>query len=452
MNAAVANGAAVSIDLNQGIDFTSFRSFETGISQRQERKPSMTQECARSTAESLGFRQLRLLESVGRLKSVRRGSEECNLSQPAVTQALSKLESLAGHTLLERRACGSYLTEAGEIFHKRIVRMFDQLVEALLELDVPGGRTGATTISHRLTRSQVRSLLAIIEQGSFSKAAVGLNITTASLQRAVRDLENNLRKPIFYRSAAGFLVTPEGIEFGRRLRLALQEVEWAVQEMDSLQGAGECRIVIGALPFGGSVLLAAILDEFINRHPQVDICIVNVGASEMISRLRSGEVDIVLGLIQGETGNELDSQKLVDTPYKVVARRGHPLTRKGALTLDDLVRQDWVIGTIGSNRRACFDALFAGGPSPKAQIATCSLTVLRNLISGSDRLTLVTSYELLHESMLVSLPVHLSLPAPAIGITTRANWQPTALHADFMRLVRERVQIAVSAPGLRQVV
>jgi LysR family transcriptional regulator of gallate degradation len=95
-------------------------------------------------AASLSFRQLKLFESVGRLNSVRRASEECNLSQPAVTQALAKLEQQVGAVLLERRASGSYLNELGEIFHRRATRLFEQFEEALIALGVPGGREAAT--------------------------------------------------------------------------------------------------------------------------------------------------------------------------------------------------------------------------------------------------------------------------------------------------------------------
>jgi LysR family transcriptional regulator of gallate degradation len=41
---------------------------------------------------SASIRHLRLFESVAQLHGVRRASEECHLSQPAVTQAIAKLE------------------------------------------------------------------------------------------------------------------------------------------------------------------------------------------------------------------------------------------------------------------------------------------------------------------------------------------------------------------------
>src|ERR1700730_3860545 len=70
-------------------------------------------------AVSVSLRHLKLFESVARLSSVRRASEECHLSQPAVTQALAKLEAQIGVGLLERGASGSHLNELGAIFQRR---------------------------------------------------------------------------------------------------------------------------------------------------------------------------------------------------------------------------------------------------------------------------------------------------------------------------------------------
>lgn len=402
-------------------------------------------------AASLSFRQLKLFESVGRLNSVRRASEECNLSQPAVTQALAKLEQQIGAVLLERRASGSYLNELGEIFHRRTTRLFEQFEQALIALGVPGGSEAAPVIAKRISRSQARSLIAIVESGSFAEAAQALELSQASLQRAARDLEGNLKKSIYYRTAAGVMVTPAGIEFGRRIKLATQEIEWGIQEIEAVQGSAASQIAIGAMPFGGSVLLASVLDEFVRAHPKVDVKIVNESASEMLKRLRDGEVDFVIGLVQETKGEDLVNEALARTPYTIAARRGHRLVRQGAVTVEDLLRYDWVVGTPGSSRRGCFERLFRGGAAPQTSIATSALAVIRHLLLRSDRLALMTSYELMHESELAALPFGPIEPAPAIGVTMRAGWLPTKLHQDFIDLLRRHTADATTPTLLKKV-
>jgi DNA-binding transcriptional LysR family regulator len=398
-----------------------------------------------SRAAGLSLRQLRLFQAIGDLKSVRRASEECSLSQPAVTQALAKLEEQVGAELVDRRASGSYLNELGQIFHSRVKRFFEQTEQAIVETGAAGSESSARPIVNRLTRSQIRTLTATVEHGSFETAAEWLGISGASLQRAARDLEGNLRVSLFYRTAAGMLVSPLGARFGLRMKLALQEIEWGVDELEAARGSTGRQIVIGAMPFGGSVLLASVLDDFLRLHPQADIRIMSDNAAAMAKSLRAGDVDLIVGLLPETDTEELASEALARTPYSVVVRRGHPLTAKGRVTLDDLVQCDWVIGEKGSSRRRCFERLFAGRNEPQAQIATCSTPVIRQLLERSDRVTLMTTYELQYaDGRLRALSFGPIMPVPSIGVTMRANWLPTRVHTDFIDLVRGH---AATPPG-----
>ena len=391
-------------------------------------------------AAAISFRQLRLFEAIGDLKSVRRASEECSLSQPAVTQALAKLEEQVGAALVDRRASGSYLNDFGNVFHARVKRFFDQTEQAIVEAGAATTQSAARGIVNRLTRSQIRTLVGTVENGSFDRASDALGISPASLQRAARDLEGNLRLSLFYRTAAGMLVSPVGNRLGRKMKLALQEIEWGIEELESARGGTGRQIVIGAMPFGGSVLLASVLDDFLRQHPQADVRIMNEGATEMAKSLRDGEVDLVIGLLPELDTSEVIREPLAQTPYSVVARRGHPLTRAGKVSVEELLAYDWVVGTTGSSRRACFERLFAGRRVPQTPIATCALPVIRHLLARSDRLTLMTSYELQHEDgNLRAVPCGPISPVPSIGITMRAGWLPTRLHSDFIDIVRAHV-------------
>lgn len=389
-----------------------------------------------SFASSISFQQLRLFESVGRLESVRQGSEECNLSQPAVTQALSKLERQVGFALLERRASGSYLTEAGTILHLRARRMFAQLAAAVLAIGGADSVEQASAIVHRLSRSQARALIGIMEHSTLADAAIALKLTEASLQRSTRDLEGNIGCPLFYRAAVGLTVRPEGLAFGQKLKLAMQEIESGLSELSAMAGGKQRQIVIGALPFGGVLLLADVLKAFLEQRPDADIRVVSDSTPEMIRRLRAGEVDLLLGIVQEDDAEDLRSERLIETPFCIVARKDHPLVAKPDLGRDDLARYDWIVGTEGSTRRACFNALFDGGSQPRSSLATSSLTIIRKLLVVSDRLTIITSFELQTETdKLVALPFALADENPSIGVTMRADWLPTRLQREFLETV-----------------
>ena len=397
---------------------------------------------AREQAASLNLRRLKVFESVARLSSVRQASEECHLSQPAISQTIAHLEDELGQTLLDRRTNGTYLNEWGVIFHRRVQRLFAQIDEALRELGVPPNALSAA--AWRITNSQIRSLIAVVEYGSFTRAGDAMKVTRASLHRSARGLEQDLGRALFYRTAAGVLANPAAEELARKLKLALREIEAGAEEIKSATGGVNGRILIGTMLMSGSVMLANVLDEFISSHPNVNVGTAGGNAEDILHDLRLGNVDFVIGLLGDPPAVDLVSEAVVETPYVVVARQGHPLLSQRKVTLDDLAAFDWVTGTPGSNRHQRFEKLFAGRTRPNARVETSSLATITLLLTKADRLTLLTSYELKYaEGPLAAVPFGPIPPAPKVGLIMRENWMPTPLQTQFLALFRERVKHAL---------
>src|SRR5262245_27454583 len=156
------------------------------------------------------FRQLLVFEAVARTENVSRAAAAIHVSQPAVTQAIARLEHEVGAALFRRRNTGCYLTHAGEILQRRTARLFTQLDQALTELGLGLPRVGASdlrSVERRFSQPQMRALLAIAANGSFAAAARALTMSEASIHRAARELERVLRRPLFHRTAHGVAAT-----------------------------------------------------------------------------------------------------------------------------------------------------------------------------------------------------------------------------------------------------
>src|SRR5215470_13155090 len=261
------------------------------------------------------------------------------------------------------------------MFRRRTERLFAQIEQALGELGVPACQ--APVMAGRITRSQMRSLISIVENGSFAQAARALGVSQPTLNRAARDLERDLRKPLYHRTASGVFATPAAGEFARKLKLATREIEWGIEELDSARDGFSGQIVIGAMQLAGSFLLASVLNEFISAYPKVNVRISNGSSGAMLSSLRAGNVDFVIGLLRDPVPEDLIEESLAEAPYVIAGRHGHPLFSKRKVTLDDLAAYDWVVGTPGAHRRLCFDTLFTSRSTPRARIETSSLPMIR---------------------------------------------------------------------------
>jgi DNA-binding transcriptional LysR family regulator len=236
------------------------------------------------------------------------------------------------------------------------------------------------------------------------------------------------------------MAAPNAVEFARKMKLAQREIALGIEEIGSAQGNSGGELVIGALLLSGSVVLASVISEITCNFPTADVRILNGNADDVLRYLRNGDVDLVIGLLQSPESTDLAHETLAVTPYVVVGRHDHPLMKKQEVTADDLAEFEWVVGTPGSNRRIQFERMFADRSRPASHVATCSLPIIRMLLSNSDRLTLLTSYELMYEEdALGSLPVKLKEPAPSIGLAFRQNWLPTQLQSSVIDLIKKRV-------------
>lgn len=239
------------------------------------------------------------------------------------------------------------------------------------------------------------------------------------------------------------------MEFARRLKLAMREVELGIEELQAAQGNLGGRIVIGALPLTGSFLLPPILDEFTSAHPNAFVRVWTGNSESMLGSLRAGNIDYVLGLLRDPLPDDLVHEALLEAPYKIVGRRGHPLCAKSPVTLDDLAAYNWVVAMPGASRRVCFDSLFLGGRLPVARIETYSLPSIRLLLAHSDRLTLLTSYELMNEeNTLAAIPFGPIEPVHSIGVTFRRDWLATQLQTSFLDIVRAKLTSPSIPPKL----
>src|SRR5579863_3962992 len=168
---------------------------------------------------------LRVFECVGRLRSVSRGSEAVNISQPAASQAIAGLESHFGVKLMSRCNTGSEPTQFGEILLFRVQRMQRLLHQGVQEfLSATGGQAqNIELIVKKITVTQIRSLIAVSENISFVQAARSIGVSQAAVHRSARELENLLRSKLYSHDARGTTTTKEGARLARRLKLAISE-------------------------------------------------------------------------------------------------------------------------------------------------------------------------------------------------------------------------------------
>lgn len=367
----------------------------------------------------LNLRHLRAVVEIAERGTMNAAANAVNLTQPAITQALARLEQLLEFELFERRHDGMVPTAAAELLVPRIKAALDHVA------------------SPNATIARLRALLALADSGSYGGASALTGLSLPSLHRAVNDLSLSMRRPLVERRGKVVVLTETGQQVARSFRLARAELEAGLAEVRALKGHETRRVAIGAMPLSRARILPAAVARFLRKHPQVKVSIVEGSRGELVEPLRNATIDLMVGAVRDPLLEpDLVQQTLFKDRPVVLARAGHPLAGRNP-SLAELASYSWIIAAPGTPLRASWERMFtsAGQPIPAVPVESGSVMMIRNLLVDSDFLTLLSPDQVAVE--LEAGWLQIVAPAPpelsrTIGITTRASWRPTAAQADFL--------------------
>ena len=379
------------------------------------------------------LRHLRVFLSVAETGTITRAADLCHVSQPAVTQAMAKLEQIAGQALFIRRPQGLFITPAGEVLAFRVRRALALLDPVLADLSPRLKLTGTT--------SQFQALIATDEYQSFTLAARRLGLAQPTVHRAVTTLEHEAGRPLFERRAHGVVATRAAQVLAQTARLAFAELDQATADLAELQGREVGRIVIGAMPLSRSFLLPRAIGLFRQHRPTLPIRALDGPYDDMMTGLRRGEVDFLIGALRDPAPlGDIVQEFLFDDILVMVAAPTHPLHATQGLILANLAAYPFVVSTEGTPTRAAFDRLFAEARlRPVSLVETGSMILMRELLRRSDDIGCISRLQVQAEvasGALSVLPLVLPQTVRPIGLTRRADWMPTLAQQEFIKTLK----------------
>ncbi|MFC2968500.1 LysR family transcriptional regulator [Acidimangrovimonas pyrenivorans] len=382
-------------------------------------------------AENL--RHLRVFLAVAECGSVTQAAARCYVSQPAVTQAINKLETLSDRPLFQRSPQGFFPTEAGEILRRRAVRAFALIDPALAEI--------APRLPRIATRPQLKALVATNETRNFTLAARVLGVSQPTVHRAIAQLEREAAQPLFRRSPQGVMPTRASTALARAARLAFAELAQAEAELGDLAGREVGRIVIGATPLARSHILPRAFAAFRANRPRLGIKVLDGPYSELLAGLRRGEVDFLVGALRDPVPVEdVVQEPLFEDRLVVLAGAEHPLLAAPP-DVAQLAAWPWLVPRENTPTRVQFDAMFdaAGIARPESLIETGSVVLMREMVQDGRHLACVSRLQAMGEvsrGMVRALSIEVPGRSRPIGLTFRTDWQPTPAQSQLIAAMR----------------
>jgi DNA-binding transcriptional LysR family regulator len=381
------------------------------------------------------LRHLRALAAAVRSGSIGGAATAVGISQPAVTQAIARLEATTGARLFERTPTGVVPTDAAILLGARGDGAA-QIIAGGFGPARKGGIAAAPGAAEAVTMAQMTALLALADGGSYAAAAAASGLSQPSLHRAVKDLERLCAVPLARRSGRGVVVTEAGQSLARAFRLAFAELQAALDELAILAGRDQGRIRIGVDPSLVDRMIGPAVANFLKEHPPVTIEVVAMGRADGLESVREGRLDGLV-TIGPESAPGLTVEALGNDPLSIVARAGHKLAGAAAPGLARLASFGWAVGPEGSDDRSAWERMFLdGGLYPPAPSVTCpSLPALIQLAAASDLLTIAPAALIGKAGAIAAVGSPLQ-PARQIVLATRAGWAPSPAQATFLDELR----------------
>lgn len=174
--------------------------------------------------------------------------------------------------------------------------------------------------------SGVSVLAAVVEGGSFVKAAELIGITDSGVSRAISRLEGRLGVRLLDRTTRSVTLTDEGRRFYEEVRPHLNAIEDAALIASGSASAVRGRLKVDIDPFFLPLVLAGRLGTFCERHPDLSIEFVT---REHVGDLVAEGIDLAIRFGQPRFAT-LVARKLIEAPILTVAspsyleRYGHP--------------------------------------------------------------------------------------------------------------------------------
>lgn len=183
---------------------------------------------------------------------------------------------------------------------------------------------------------QLEYFVSVAELGSFSKAALILNIAQPALSRQVRLLETDLHVSLLTRTGRGVVLTEAGQRLFDHSVGILQLVARATEDIDATRDEPSGRIVIGLPPSIGRRLTLPLVEEFRHKLPKARLAIVEGLSTHLSEWIATGRVD--LGLIHNPEPNPaIEVTPVLDEPLGLVGPAPARAGKVAPLLLAELV-------------------------------------------------------------------------------------------------------------------
>ena len=198
----------------------------------------------------------------------------------------------------------------------------------------------------------LRMFVATAELGTLGRAAARLNVSQPAASRQLDALRAELGVTLFEHVGRALRLTSEGEHLLQRSRQLLADADMLTEHARALTKGETGTLKVAATPQMVATLLAPFLPRHRQRHPAVDVLLIEGSAARQRSRLERGEVHLTIM----PAGPGFSRRLLGPVHALAVMPRAHPLAKRKCAEVSALADEPLLLMQRDYGSRAWFDA------------------------------------------------------------------------------------------------
>ncbi|MFJ5921609.1 transcriptional regulator CynR [Kitasatospora sp. NPDC092948] len=293
----------------------------------------------------------------------------------------------------------------------------------------------------------LRYLLAVAEQGNFTRAAEELHISQPTLSQQIKQLETTIGVQLLDRTGRTVRLTDAGAVYTEHARRALRDLAAAERAVHDVQDLTRGQLRLGVTPTFTAYLIGPLTAELHTRHPGVGLTLTETTQDRIETALLADDLDLGIAFagahLPGLAGTALFTETL-----SLVAGAERAPALPAPLPVGDLRTMELALLTGDFATRGHIDGYFAQhGSTPRISVEANSIQALTEIVRRTDLATVLPDAITHDHPHLSPVPLDPPLPVRTVTLLHREGAYRSAAGRAFTRLTHELVRARGYAPA-----
>ncbi|AAL53818.1 hydrogen peroxide-inducible genes activator [Brucella melitensis] len=236
---------------------------------------------------------------------------------------------------------------------------------------------------------QLHYFLALVQAGSFSRAAEAIGVTQSTLSAAIQALEAELGATLIDRTGRRMQLLPAGEDFLARARDIVALIEELPEHARQAERPLTTRLRMGVIPSIAPFLLPKVLPATAKAFPELQLTVREGLTRSLLESLRSGTLDVAL-VAHPYDLDEFEIAEIGRDPFLLAVRRDHALANRDSVEASDIDDQPFLLLETGHCLREHVMAAIGSKPAQMSgDVHATSIMTLVQLVQFGMGVTLL---------------------------------------------------------------